>query len=305
MKQVKIWVEKNLALSLLLGILAGFLFPDFGEVANDLVVFLTGLLIFFSCTNIKIKDMFLIDIFQIALFSLLRFMVFPIILFYAAWILFPEYSHGVLLLAIMPAGVAVTALCAMSGGNATLGLGLTVITSLLAPAVVPSVFSFLGQSVDVDTWGLFKTLCLVVFVPLVIYFVAARPVVPVRKWLVSNNKFLSIVVLTVIMLIVVASQKEAFLSEFSRLYIDLSIMVGLFGILYLFGIAFSFFLIAEPKDRISYIFASGAMNNALAVGLSFLYFDSHTTFFVVASEFVWSFCVVAGQWWFSKKQTLG
>ena len=75
-------------------------------------------------------------------------------------------------------------------------------------------------------------------------------------------------------------------------------MFVLFFVFYLFGFVFSLFV---PKDqRSTYIWASGAINNGLAIGLSFLYFSPEITFFIVISEIIWCLYVAAAQWWFSR-----
>ena len=298
MTQIKTWVEGNFAIILLLGAVLGFFVPSFGRFAEGLVIVLTAVLIFFACANIKFKDLFFVDVFLVALFTFLRFAIFPLVLFYAARAVFPEFSEGILLLALMPAGVAVTALCAMSGGNAALGLSLTIISSLLAPALIPGVFSFLGHNASVDIWGLFATLVLVVFLPVVIYFGGVRRVKPLKNWITDYSKILSVLILSAILVVVVATKKDDFLSQLDILYVGMAVMSGFFALCYIFGIVFSLWV---PKDhRISYIYASGAMNNSLAVGIAFVYFNTQTVLFVVLSEIVFSFYIAAAQWWFTR-----
>jgi BASS family bile acid:Na+ symporter len=170
MLKIRQTIENNFSLLLLIGLVVGLFLPSFGEFSDEIVIFLTALLIFLSCADIEPRDFIKVDIFQIGLFTLARFAVFPLVLFYLAQQFVPEFAIGVLLLALMPAGVAVASLCSMSKANVSLGLSLTIISSLLAPAFIPSVFSFLGQVVAVDVAGLFTTLMLVVIVPIVLYF---------------------------------------------------------------------------------------------------------------------------------------
>lgn len=293
-------LENNLILLLLVAVVAGFFAPDFfGKNSDEVVLVLIASLIFSSCSKIEIKDLFVIDVFGVALFSFLRFALLPLICFYIALPIVPEFAEGVLLLALMPAGVAVTALCAMSGGSAALGLGLTVISSLMVPAILPGIFSFLGHVVEVDVWGLFITICQVVFIPTAIYFALARHIKPVEKFMKEKSQSISIFVLAAILFIIVASQKENFTQDIDLLYSATIVMVIFFGALYLFGFVFSLFF--PENTRTSYIFASGAMNNALAVGLAFSYFGSVTILFIVLSEIIWSAYVVIAQYLLSKK----
>ncbi len=292
-------IERNFSLLLIIGVIIGFFVPSFGENADEIVIFLTATLIFLACADIKPVDFFNIDVFQVGLFTLLRFAMFPLILFFGATSFAPDFAIGILLMALMPAGVAVASLCSMSGASVVIGLSLTIMSSLLAPAFIPSVFAFLGQLVAVDVFSLFLTLIYVVFVPICAYFLLFSKRPKAEKFIREYNKSSSIIVLASILVIVIATQKNEFLSNPDLILRGTIVMTILIGCFYIFGIVFSFFV---PKDhRVSYIFGSGAMNNSLAVGLAFAYFDATTTLFIVLSEIVWSVYVAGAQWYFSRQ----
>ena len=293
-------IENNFSLLLLFGLIVGFFLPSFGDSASEIVIFLTGALIFFACADIKPVDFFNVDIFQTGFFTLLRFAIFPLVLFYLAQQIVPDFAIGVLLMALMPAGVAVASLCSMSRANVVVGLSLAIISSLLAPVFVPSVFSFLGQVVNVDILSLFLTLIYVVLIPICAYFLLVYKRSRIENVIKGSNKSASIIILSIILMIVMATQKDEFLSPPTLIVEGLVVMTVLIGIFYLFGYLFSRFV---PDDqKISYIYGSGAMNNSLAVGLSFAYFNATTTLFIVLSEIVWSVYVAGGQWYFSRQR---
>jgi BASS family bile acid:Na+ symporter len=298
MGTIKRTIENNFSLLLLIGVVIGFFTPSFGAIADEIVIFLTASLILLSCADIKAPDFQKIDIFQIALFSFLRFGIFPLGLFYAVYQVLPDYAIGILLLSLMPAGVAVGSLCSMARSNVALGIGLTILSSLLAPAFVPSVFSFLGQIVNVDIWALFLTLILVVLVPIALYFGVFSRHEKIKNLMRDYNKSTSIVILSFVLVVVIGTQKETFLEDLSAIYIGLAVMTLLYAVFYIFGIVYACFL--EKGQRIPFILASGANNNSLAVGLAFAYFEPAVTLFIVLSEIVWSFYVAGAQWVFSK-----
>ena len=132
-------IERNFSLLLIIGVIIGFFMPSFGENADEIVIFLTATLIFLACADIKPVDFFNIDVFQVGLFTLIRFAMFPLLLFFGATAFAPDFAIGILLMALMPAGVAVASLCSMSGASVVIGLSLTIMSSLLAPAFIPSV----------------------------------------------------------------------------------------------------------------------------------------------------------------------
>lgn len=299
MAQIKNFIENNFSLLLLVGAVSGFFIPSIGSVADEVVIFLTAFLIFLSCADIRVPDFLKVDIFQIALFTVLRYALFPLALFYLAYGFFPEYAIGILLLSLMPAGVSVASLCSMSGAKVALGLSLTIISSLLAPAFVPSVFSFLGQIVNVDIKSLFFTLIVIVFAPICLYYGLFSKIEKTKVLIKEYNKSSSVFILSIILAIVIAAQKHELLNNPGDIFTGMIIMIVLFTVCYLFGIIYSLFV---PKDeKVPYIFASGAMNNSLAVGLAFAYFDAKIAVFMVLSEIVWSFYVAFGQWYFLRK----
>lgn len=300
MEKVKIIIENNLFLLLLFGCIAGFFLPGFGESVDEIVIFLTAVLIFLSCADIRPVSFLKVDIFQMASFSFIRYAFLPLVLFYAANYFFPQFSTGVLLLALMPAGVSVAALCSMTNANVALGLSLTILSSLIAPVVISGVFSFLGHEISVDVWMLFLTLVMVVFIPVILYFSVVYKTKTVAPLIKKYNKMSSVVILSFILLMVIANQKEEFLNHMDVVFVALLVMMGLFAIFYLFGFIFAAFV---PKThRVSYIFASGAMNNSLAVGLAFVYFDANVVLFIILSEIVFSLYIGVAQWGLSKKR---
>lgn len=172
-------------------------------------------------------------------------------------------------------------------------------TSFMAPFIIPAVFSFLGHQVNVDIWGLFTTLVLIVVIPIVLYFTVIRRLQSVHRLVKRHNKVIPTLILGFILTIVIASQKDTLIEDIHIVYVSMILLTVLFAVLYGFGYVFTFFV---PKaDKVSYIFASGAMNNSLAVGLAFAYFDSITVIFIVLSEVVWTICVAVGQNIFSRR----
>jgi len=299
MQKIKSLVENNLSILLLIGFLLGFVAPDMGNLADEIAIILTAALIFLSCADIKPVDFLKIDVFQVALFTMLRFAIFPLLCFFVIKELYPEFAVGTLLLLLMPAGVAVASLCSMTGAKVALGLSLTIISSLLAPAFIPGVFAFLGQYVAVDIFQLFLTLLLVVFVPIGLYFFGAARVPQIDNALKSYNKSAAVVILAIILMVVIAAQKQEFLNNIGLIFTGFWVMVVIIGLCWGFGIAFSYFV--DKGDKIPFVISSGAMNNSLAVGLAFAYFDPVTSLFIVLSEVVWSIYVALAQWFFSKR----
>jgi BASS family bile acid:Na+ symporter len=259
--------------------------PGLEKTPEWAVLFFLGALIFFSCSNITIDNLRQIKIREVAGFYVLRFIALPIALYGVFIWLMPEFAHGVLLLALMPAGVAAGALCGVMGGNVALGLSLTVLSGLMAPMAVPAVYGLIGQDLSLDIFAMAQTLAIVILVPLALYFFGARHNAPVKQWTRANSKIGTTVFLGLMLGVVIAIQKHELFAAPQYAVLAMIVLVPLFAVFY--GAGWLIAMRADRRARISFAVSSGAMNNALAISLALLYFPPEVTLFVVVSEIPW------------------
>ena len=86
--------------------------------------------------------MAIISLREVTLFYVIRFIALPLLLFYITQLCTPEFANGVLLMALTPAGVS---------------------------SVVPAFFEILSDtSVEIDTVGMFGTLSVLIFEPIIV-----------------------------------------------------------------------------------------------------------------------------------------
>lgn len=292
---IRSWAEHNFNWILLSAFLIGMVAPGLDAVPTEFVVYATGAIIFLACSRISLKELEAVDIFTIGGFTLARFILIPFVIYFAVQFTFPDLAIGSFLLALMPAGVAVAVLTAITSGNVALGLALTIVSSLLAPFVVPSAFAMLGHMIEIDLFGMFKTLALMVFLPIGLYFGLARSIAPVRNVIRDNGKFMSIVIMVCLTSVIVAQKRDVFFEDPVFVVESMLVLAGLFFVFYssAWGLAFRTGL----PERIAYTYGSGAMNNNLGIALAYLYFDARTTLFLVLSEIVWVLAMSAFQTW--------
>jgi len=107
-----------------------------------------------------------------------------------------------------------------------------------------------------------------------------------KPFFIDHSSFVSVVLLGFIIAIVVSKQKEVFLNDVFELLVVALVLLSLFCLYYLFG-----WFYPMKRDQTEYIvcnsLSSGAINTALGINLSLLYFSKDTLFFLVISEFVW------------------
>ncbi len=287
--------ESHFNIILLSAFLIGMIAPGLDAVPTDFVVYATGAIIFLACSRLSLKEMEAVDIFTIGGFTLARFILIPFLVYFAVLYTMPDLAIGSFLLALMPAGVAVAVLTAITAGNVALGLSLTIVSSLLAPFVVPSAFAMLGHMIEIDLFEMFMTLAMMVFLPIALYFGIARPIAPVKNVIKENGKFFSIIIMVVLTSVIVAQKREVFFEDPIFVVESLIVLSVLFFIFYCsaWGLAFR----SALPERVAYTYGSGAMNNNLGIALAYLYFDAKTTLFLVLSEIIWVLAMSTFQTW--------
>ncbi len=171
---------------------------------------------------------------------------------------------------------------------------LTVLSSLAAPVVVPLVFFAAGRQVQIDATGLGVTLLSTILGPALIYGAMVVRWPASRHWLRPRSGGLCAATIAVILAVVVAAARSEIAGQPLLIVEGLVVMALLFALLYAVGVVVA--LGASPRDRVTYFFASGAMNNTLAVGVGFFHFDATTALFLALSELIWALCVAISPW---------
>src|SRR5690606_744770 len=162
-------IQNNLNPILFGSLLIGIFCPGLEGLPSSGIIVIIIAILFLACTKIDGKDLAAISIREALTFYLLRFMLLPLILLQISLATFPTLANGVFLMALMPAGVASAALANLLGGSVSLALSVTAISTLLTPFIVPLFFElFAHTTIKINTLGMFGTLSLVVFLPIII-----------------------------------------------------------------------------------------------------------------------------------------
>ena len=285
---MKKFIERNFNLVLFLSLIVGMTVPGIEHIPNFVVSVLLGIIVFFLCSKISLSEIKAISIGEVSAFYVARFIALPIGMFYLANLMVPQYAVGVLLLALMPAGISTPVFVSTQKGNVSLAFLLMLASSLLAPVVVPMVFAFSHTDTDteIELLGIFYTLTSVILVPFAAYFAlnAVRP--QVKPFIERNNAFVSVVFLGIIVAVVISKQREEFLSSYNAFAVVVAILSLMFLLFYVFGWLFTGRR-GKRSDKVCYAFSSGANNTAVGINLALIYFSADTVFFMVLSELTW------------------
>lgn len=105
---------------------------------------------------------------DILLGTLAQFTVMPLVAYGLSHIfgLNPFLSAGIILVGCCPGGVSSNIMCFLCRGDVAFSVGMTTVSTLLAPIVTPLMVLLLaGQQIEVDAIGMFKNICIVTLIP--------------------------------------------------------------------------------------------------------------------------------------------
>ena len=86
-----------------------------------------------------------------------------------AFDLSPGLTLGLVLVGTCPGGVSSNIMSFLAKGDVAFSVGMTTVSTVLAPVMTPLWMTYLvGQTVEMDGWGMFKFMLLVTLLPVVI-----------------------------------------------------------------------------------------------------------------------------------------
>ena len=151
--------------------------PEWAKIGTPLVLYALMGILFLSFLDLDFKVLFRLgrdDILEVAIWSAIKLIVLPILLWVLARLTVSEWALPLLLLGGASAGVLAPFFASLLGSDVHRPLQIVVVTSLLIPLTLPVLVEiFLGHQLTIPFSQMFRLLCLMIFVPL-----AAVPIAP-------------------------------------------------------------------------------------------------------------------------------
>lgn len=282
---IRSFLESHFSLLMGLGLVGGLLTPVPGMLPDYVPPAILAVMMGFSYSKIKLADIMKIRIREILGFYVFRFLLIPFLGYAFFKFALPDYSYAVLLLLLLPVAVSGAALAALLGGNVALALAATVLSSLIAPFLIPLVFELVEYRVEFDTVSMFLTLGAIVFIPALVYFGGIRWFAGPKKIVQDNASLASVVLFGLFILVVVSRLRDEILADPAALIAPFLILGAVFAFMYALG--WIVFLRADRETRIAYTIFSGANNMGLGVSIALLYFTAEDNLRIIICEFLW------------------
>lgn len=271
------YASKYIGVLVILISLFAFLSPSMFEWTTTYTSWLLGFAMFGMGMTINANDFKNIlkhpkDVF---IGCLAQFLVMPLISYLLAvtFNLPTPIAIGVILVGCCPGGTASNIITHIAGGDTTLSVSMTVVSTLLCPILTPLwIYMLAGQWVDVSIFSMITSVVKVVLVPIILGIIINYKMKNKKEYLSSVMPLVSVVSVLLLIAGIVASNKEQLLICGSTVFI-IVILHNIIGMVLGFIIAKSFKM-DLPKSTAVCV-EVGMQNSGLAVSLALSNFATH------------------------------
>ncbi len=264
------YASKYIGVLVILISLFAFLSPSMFEWTTTYTSWLLGFAMFGMGMTINANDFKNIlkhpkDVF---IGCLAQFLVMPLISYLLAvtFNLPTPIAIGVILVGCCPGGTASNIITHIAGGDTTLSVSMTVVSTLLCPILTPLwIYMLAGQWVDVSIFSMITSVVKVVLVPIILGIIINYKMKNKKEYLSSVMPLVSVVSVLLLIAGIVASNKEQLLISGSTVFI-IVILHNIIGMILGFVIA-KLFKMDLPKSTAVCV-EVGMQNSGLAVSLA-------------------------------------
>ena len=278
MKTLCHYISEYMGILVLAAALLALVFPGVLQmVPTKAINYLLGVVMFGMGLTLNLKDFKIVFSRpkDVVIGCLSQFTVMPLLAYglAKAFHLDEALALGVVLVGCCPGGTASNVITYLAKGDLALSVGMTGVSTLLAPFMTPLLtWALAGKSVDVDVWGMLLSILWVVILPIVVGLTVKGLWPRFTGRATDYLPAFSSVAIAVIVAIVIAANAEKLLA--GGLTIVLVVMLhnicGL-SLGYLIGRLLG---LSEPKKRALSI-EVGMQNSGLASSLATIHFAAY------------------------------
>ena len=278
MKKLCHYISEYMGILVLAAALLALAFPDLlGQVRPTVISYLLGVVMFGMGLTLNLRDFKIVFSRpkDVIIGCLAQFTVMPLLAWGLAWLfrLDEALALGVVLVGCSPGGTASNVITYLAKGDLALSVGMTGVSTLLAPLLTPLLtWALAGKSVDVDVVSMFMSILCVVILPIVVGLLV--------KWLwpkfteraTDYLPAFSSVAIAFIVAIIIAANADKLLAG-GLLIVVVVVLHNVCGLSlgYLIG---RLLRLAEPKKRAISI-EVGMQNSGLASSLATIHFAAY------------------------------
>ena len=201
-----------------------------------------------------------------------QFLIMPAWGAFLAWALqLPsEMAVGLILVASCPGGTASNVVVFLAKANLALSVSLTLVSTILAIFLTPWLTNlYAGHYVPVDSWGLLKSILLIVLLPLLIGLLWKRLFEKSARQVSKVSPFVSVLFILLIVGYVLAAKRDIILNNwYTLLFAVLFLHTGGFLLGFVIGLLFK----RNQLDCRTFSIEVGMQNSGLGMALASKHF---------------------------------
>lgn len=277
MKRLANFIASNIAFIVLISAIAGFFLPNiFTHIHTRAINIMLGLVMFGMGLTLNLSDFKIVFTHprDVIVGCLAQFTIMPLVAWLLTYIfnLPTEVAIGVILVGCCPGGTASNVIAYIAKGDLALSVGMTGVSTLLAPLLTPLLTYLLaGCSVGVDVLSMFVSIFQVVIFPIAIGFAVKRYFSAFTEHIVAYLPMFSTIIIALIVATVVAGNVDNLLSC-GLIIVFVVILHNICGLL--FGYLIGTLLKLPTNKRVSISIEVGMQNSGLACSLATTHFAS-------------------------------
>ena len=291
MKSICHFISEYLGVLVLLTAAVALFFPQtFSFIPTSVINYLLGVVMFGMGLTLNLSDFKVVFSRpkDVIVGCLAQFTVMPLLAWGLARVfaLDDALALGVVLVGCCPGGTASNVMTYLAKGDLALSVGMTGVSTLLAPLLTPLLTLLLaGQRVDVNVASMFLSILWVVILPIVLGFLIKRVFPKFTKAAVEYLPAFSSIAIIAIVGIVISASSEKLLAG-GLLIVLVVALHNLLGLGVGYGIGFLLGMTLPKRKAVS--IEVGMQNSGLASSLANMHFTAYPMAIIPGAVFsVW------------------
>ena len=261
--------------SIIVGILALYEPVWFLWYGKDAIGFGLGIIMLGMGMTLQLEDFLRVwrepKVIGLGVFS--QFLIMPAWGAFLAWVLqLPsEMAVGLILVSSCPGGTASNVVVFLAKANLALSVSLTLTSTILAIFLTPWLTNlYAGHYVPVDSWGLLKSILLIVLLPLLIGLLWKRLFEKSARQVSKISPLISVLFILLIVGYVLAAKRNIILNHWYTLFLAVFLLhLGGFLLGFIIGIIFK----RDPLECRTFSIEVGMQNSGLGMALASKHFS--------------------------------
>ena len=269
------FINRWMAVIILLAGVFSMIFPEVGNIIKtSWISWMLGIVMLGMGLMLRLDDVRIVlsRPQDVLIGNVLQFFIMPL-LGYLLTIIFqlpPDLAVGVILVGCCPGGTASNVMTYLAKGDLALSVGVTTVSTLLAPFVTPMlVWALAGTMVEVDIITMFLSIVQVVILPIAIGIIIRHYASSFADKVAVYLPAVSVIAIALIVMAVVAANQNALLTSGITILIVV-VLHNLMGFLLGYGAA-ALVGLSRPK-KVALSIEVGMQNSGLACSLAHQHF---------------------------------